>query len=489
MNWKRDFLMVILGASLALVLLKLDSPVLANADSRSNGQNMLVPATFRAAYCAEFPVSQSDWQAASAVANAVGVSTQPIAGAQSPSVTNRPETPPKSQISLSPENRQWALSHATNPHALVGAVLAGDRELVQELLSKGADVNAEACNHIECNKPLTAAVIRGDADMVRTLLAAHADVDTRADPKHASRTVLCNAAALGNANVARVLIANGATVNAPDANGTTPLMWAAMNGNIEVVRVLLASGADPAALDSRGRTAAEVARLSHHDSAAQVFASQGALTSSSTGQSGGISSQSGATGRTYLSQESSPTGFAPSQSAGEHPKESPAPSALLAAISAGDATLVRKLIDQGADVNREECHDSDCYRPLYVAAVLKGDPIITQILISAGANIEAKDSKRGATVLVPASLQGYTEVVRVLLDNKANANAGAEKNNGDTALMVASQAGHVDIVKLLIANLADVNAKNEKGHTALWFAEISKHNEVIQVLKSAGGKR
>lgn len=419
----------------------------------------------------KFSISESDWTAASAVANACRFArapSQPAAEARSPSGTNQPEIPPLAQKTMSSQDRQWALSHSTNPHALVGAVNARDQELVQELLNKGANVNAAACNPAGgCTTPLTSAIFSGDAGIVRTLLMAHADVDTRADRQHASRTVLCDAAAVGNANIVRILIANGATVNAPDANGTTPLMWAAMQGHIEVIRVLLASGADPTATDSHGRTAAMIAILTKHDAVGALLAAPTILPSSQP-----------VAGPIF-----------PQLSSGQASRESPNPSSLLAAVSSRDATQVRKLLDQGANVNSEDCHAAQCYTPLYVAAGLNGDPVITQMLIAAGANLEARDATRGATVLITASLQGYTDVVRVLLDRGADINARAEKNNGDTALMVSSSKGHVDVVRLLIAHHAEVNAKNEKGHTALWFADVFKQNEVIPLLKSAGARK
>ena len=80
-----------------------------------------------------------------------------------------------------------------------------------------------------------------------------------------------DAAALGKTNIVQILIANGATVNARDSNGRTPLMWASMQGQIEAVRVLLASGADVKATDAHGKTAADIANIRKHNDIAKLI--------------------------------------------------------------------------------------------------------------------------------------------------------------------------------------------------------------------------
>jgi serine/threonine-protein phosphatase 6 regulatory ankyrin repeat subunit B len=52
-----------------------------------------------------------------------------------------------------------------------------------------------------------------------------------------------------------------------------------------------------------------------------------------------------------------------------------------------------------------------------------------------------------------ASQNGHQEVVRALLDAKADVNAKA--GDGDTALMMASQNGHQEVVQLLKSVGAD----------------------------------
>ena len=62
---------------------------------------------------------------------------------------------------------------------------------------------------------------------------------------------------------------------------------------------------------------------------------------------------------------------------------------------------------------------------------------------------EARD-QYGATALMGAAAEGHTEVLKLLLDAKANVQA--EDRNGWTALMWASSAGLAELVALLKAH-------------------------------------
>ena len=65
------------------------------------------------------------------------------------------------------------------------------------------------------------------------------------------------------------------------------------------------------------------------------------------------------------------------------------------------------------------------------------------------------------------SLQGYADVVKVLIENGADMNA-VQKDKW-SALHFVAQNGYVDIAKVLIQNGADVNAV-ERQRKALHYA-------------------
>jgi len=66
-----------------------------------------------------------------------------------------------------------------------------------------------------------------------------------------------------------------------------------------------------------------------------------------------------------------------------------------------------------------------------------------------------------------------------------NARAGRD---GNTALMMASAQGHIDVVRLLLDNRAQINIRNNNNRTALYWANQSANTEVLELLKASGAK-
>jgi ankyrin repeat protein len=54
--------------------------------------------------------------------------------------------------------------------------------------------------------------------------------------------------------------------------------------------------------------------------------------------------------------------------------------------------------------------------------------------------------------------------------------------------MCASGQGYTEIVKLMIDSNADVNAKNNDGLTALMIAKEENNTEIIRLLTKVGAK-
>jgi ankyrin repeat protein len=77
----------------------------------------------------------------------------------------------------------------------------------------------------------------------------------RRDARRGGMTPLLYAARDGLNDIAAQLIAAGADVEQGEANGMRPLLMSALNGNIAVAHRLLTAGADPNAADFWGRTA------------------------------------------------------------------------------------------------------------------------------------------------------------------------------------------------------------------------------------------
>jgi truncated hemoglobin YjbI/ankyrin repeat protein len=132
------------------------------------------------------------------------------------------------------------------------AAAARDAVLAAALIRAGADPNAkEPEGHTPLYRATTGAV-------ARVLLAAGATADVSSGPTRG--TPLHQAARRGSWSVAAALLDHGATIEARDAKGETPLRRAVNCRQVEFVRQLVRRGADPHAADNRGVTPMAAAR-------------------------------------------------------------------------------------------------------------------------------------------------------------------------------------------------------------------------------------
>jgi ankyrin len=148
----------------------------------------------------------------------------------------------------------------------------------------------------------------------------------------------------------------------------------------------------------------------------------------------------------------------------------------------GDATTVRALIEQKADVNAPEV---DGTTALHWAA-RAGDADMVSALLRAGAKASTAN-RYGMTPLLLASSNGHASIVDALL--KAGARADAAGPEGETPLMVAARAGNLAAVNLLLEAGAAVNAKEQwQGQTALMWAAAENHAAVVKALAARGAE-
>ena len=129
---------------------------------------------------------------------------------------------------------------------LIAGVLAGNSRQVASVMRKGANVNIR----FRGRTILLWAIQERHLNIVKTLIRAGASVEAR--DKHGF-TPLGHAASDGNLEAVEFLIKSGANVNRRSAAGS-PLHSACAWGQLKIVKVLLAHGANPSALDKNGRT-------------------------------------------------------------------------------------------------------------------------------------------------------------------------------------------------------------------------------------------
>ena len=151
------------------------------------------------------------------------------------------------------------------------------------------------------------------------------------------------------------------------------------------------------------------------------------------------------------------------------------------AAKAGDIAAVKAMLKNGGDVNAAH---GDGMTALHWAAS-NGDAALTQMLLSAGANLRATTRLGGITALHLASQGGHAHVVAALI--AAGADANTVTSTGATAVMLAARAGSTDTVTRLVETGADVNAKEKAfGQTALMIAAGLDRADVVRLLLARG---
>jgi serine/threonine-protein phosphatase 6 regulatory ankyrin repeat subunit B len=90
----------------------------------------------------------------------------------------------------------------------------------------------------------------------------------------------------------------------------------------------------------------------------------------------------------------------------------------------------------------------------------------------------------GRTPLVQASIDGYVEIVQILISHGADVNKTSRY--GGAPLHYACDGGHLDTVKELIKNGARINGKNGNGETSLHIASADGHSDIVlELFRSA----
>jgi len=153
------------------------------------------------------------------------------------------------------------------------AAVLGNLDEIRSLLASNPQlINAkdEAWEYT----PLCCSAANGHKDIVEFLITKGADVNTKG--KHRS-TPLGNAAFCGHREVVELLIANGAEINPKSRlTSSTPLHRAILGGNETVVKILIANGANVNTKDKSGDTPLDLARENRHNDIADLLRKHGA---------------------------------------------------------------------------------------------------------------------------------------------------------------------------------------------------------------------
>jgi hypothetical protein len=159
----------------------------------------------------------------------------------------------------------------SNTTALEHAVRNANREMVQLLLSAGANVNLK-------NESGETVLMMMDGDATSDLVWDLINVGAKVNQKdNADNTALMQAATTNNLEAVKTLIDAGAEVDARNKRGQTALMLAASEGNVNIVRTLVLAGADINASDNEHQNVLAHALENDHAPVVRLLKSKGAV--------------------------------------------------------------------------------------------------------------------------------------------------------------------------------------------------------------------
>jgi ankyrin repeat protein len=142
---------------------------------------------------------------------------------------------------------------------LMEAIRTQDVQKVRAMISAGANVNANMNTTNQSGvTPLmsTAATPDGAIEIAKLLLEKGATVNAK---DWLGWTPVMHASYYGRIDLVKLLMKKGADVNATSNTGWTPLMYAAYKGRVEIGKLLIENGADPNAKTRKDETALSIA--------------------------------------------------------------------------------------------------------------------------------------------------------------------------------------------------------------------------------------
>jgi len=154
---------------------------------------------------------------------------------------------------------------------------------------------------------------------------------------------------------------------------------------------------------------------------------------------------------------------------------------LYLASANGDAVTVARLLDAGADPNTS-LPDGET---VLMTAARTGNVAVIKALVARGANVRARERRKGQDALMWAAAENNAAAVTALIE--AGADRDSRSNGGAfTPFLFAVRGGHLDSSRALLDAGVEVNQPLSDGTSPLVLAVINAHYELAGLLLERG---
>jgi ankyrin repeat protein len=157
------------------------------------------------------------------------------------------------------------------------------------------------------------------------------------------------------------------------------------------------------------------------------------------------------------------------------------------AAAAGNLHMTKLLLSMGAN---PQARDNGGHTPLYSLSnecVVGGAGDVVPALVRAGADVNANDGAKRCTPLHMAARRGNLEIAGALLD--CGGNIEARDSVGDTPLRRAVNCGKVGLASLLLARGADVQSAGSDGASPVPAARSAAMKKLLENAVAARKQR